>query len=118
MRPPLSRQAKAGADEEACTFAPAINARSRKLLARSVELPHGFLERQQYLAAVTAEKKALYRSVVEAEQCSFAPAVHSASGSPLPSARSSRRGSALWARCGVGWQQACESERKAGAHRK
>jgi hypothetical protein len=94
-------KAGVGSDEAECTFAPAINERSRKLLARSMELPSSFLERQQYLAALAAEKRALYRSVVEAEECSFTPAVRSTSVSPTPSRQGSLAASGHWARYGA-----------------
>ncbi|KAF5837104.1 hypothetical protein DUNSADRAFT_4827 [Dunaliella salina] len=74
--------------DAACTFAPAINDRSRTLLATSGELPAAFLQRQQYLAALAAEKKAVYRSLVEGGDCTFSPRLHSRSRS--------RRGSGSW----------------------
>ncbi|KAJ9506823.1 hypothetical protein QJQ45_030408 [Haematococcus lacustris] len=59
--------------DQACTFAPTINDRSRTLLARSGELPSSFLERQQFLASLAAEKKALYKSVVQEAEGTYTP---------------------------------------------
>lgn len=56
-----------------CTFAPAITNRSRELVQRSQHLPSSFLERQAHLAELAAQRKAVYRSLVENAECSFKP---------------------------------------------
>ncbi len=52
-------------EEAECTFAPQINERSKRLVATSQEIPGSFLERQAFLAALTAEKRALYANALE-----------------------------------------------------
>ncbi|KXZ43609.1 hypothetical protein GPECTOR_85g339 [Gonium pectorale] len=59
---------------------PAINPRSRAL-AESSDLPQDFLARQAYLAALSHEKRALYRSLLEESTCTFQPQLHSRAGS-------------------------------------
>lgn len=73
------RDVEASGDQH-CSFAPGVNDRSKAMLERS-DLPSDFLQRQQYLAAVTAEKRALYRNMVEESQCTFQPEVRSSRNS-------------------------------------
>lgn len=76
------RQADTTRDQE-YTFTPVVNPKSQKLMARSQELPAGFLERQQYLAALAAEKKELYRSLVEEAECRGQPQMRASTSGPM-----------------------------------
>eukprot|EP00798_Chlamydomonas_sp_ICE-L_P015263 gene15263-21345_t len=61
--------------DQECTFTPAINPKSRTLLARTHDIPEDFMERQSYLESIASEKKAVFREMVEEAECTFQPDV-------------------------------------------
>ncbi|KIZ00784.1 hypothetical protein MNEG_7175 [Monoraphidium neglectum] len=61
----------ASAGAAACTFSPATNAASERLLAHSREIPSGFMERQRYFEALRTEKMLLLQLAAEDKECRF-----------------------------------------------
>ena len=75
--PPGARHGDAvNPGDQECTFAPTILDRSRKMLAQA-DLPQDFTERQQFLADVAAEKRAVHKQLLEEHECTFQPELRS-----------------------------------------
>ncbi len=56
-----------------CTFSPAINPTSRRMLHQSGDLPLDFLERQHYFDRQAKENKQLLQLATEDPECRFRP---------------------------------------------
>lgn len=70
-----------------CTFAPAINRSSQRLLVQSEDIPANFYERQKYFDQLAKEKKQLLQLAIEDRECRFSPSTTDAADVALMGSR-------------------------------